>query len=394
MVRAQRVGLRSDRACAGRRRRRVGCPPGGVLHPSAPSALRGRDGRSVVDGTARRAGPLPATAVPGSGDLGAHQRPGGRGRTAAHRRRARAHHRRPSRRTAGRRGGQGGLANVHGSVAMLRAELARHRGDVEHTIRFAQLARAHADEGDRYLRFFTSWNLAVAKQMQGRVGEAEDALAELAADPWATRLHRYFAVRTYYTLGQVQRAQGRLSTALRTCLQGLELAAEAGRPTLPAAGVAHVGIAEVLYERNELNTALRHATEGVALCGQLGYAQWLVTSLTTLARIRQALGDQTGALEAIGEAERLVPYPAVDIFFPVGAQRARLLVAQGKVEDAARWCAERGLGVEDEPSYLREREHLLLARVLLAQGKPDQVLMLLERLREKAQAGGGGAMVR
>jgi LuxR family maltose regulon positive regulatory protein len=100
------------------------------------------------------------------------------------------------------------------------------------------------------------------------------------------------------------------------------------------------------------------------------------------------LGDQTGALEAIGEAERLVPYPAVDIFFPVGVQRARLLVAQGKVEDAARWCAERGLGVEDEPSYLREREHLLLARVLLAQGKPDQVLMLLKRLREKAQAGG------
>jgi LuxR family maltose regulon positive regulatory protein len=281
-----------------------------------------------------------------------------------------------------------GLANVPGTVAMLRAELARQRGDAEHTIRFAQLARTHADEGDRYLHFFASWNLAVAKQMKGRLGEAEDALAELTADPWATRLHRYFAVRAYYTLGQVQRAQGRLSTAQRTCLQGLELAAEAGRPTLPAAGVAHVGIAEVLYERNELNTALRHATEGVALCGQLGYAQWLVTSLTTLARIRQALGDQTGALEAIGEAERLVPYPAVDIFFPVGVQRARLLVAQGKVEDAARWCAERGLGVEDEPSYLREREHLLLARVLLAQGKPDQVLMLLKRLREKAQAGG------
>jgi LuxR family transcriptional regulator, maltose regulon positive regulatory protein len=127
---------------------------------------------------------------------------------------------------------------------------------------------------------------------------------------------------------------------------------------------------------------------GVELSRQIGYAQWLVTSLTTLACIRQALGDQTGALEAIGEAERLVPYPAVDIFFPVGVQRARLLVAQGKVEDAARWCAERGLGVEDEPSYLREREHLLLARVLLAQGKPDQVLMLLKRLREKAQAGG------
>src|SRR5215207_9353584 len=38
---------------------------------------------------------------------------------------------------------RGGLANVHGSVAMLRAELARHRGDVEHTIQFTRRARAH-----------------------------------------------------------------------------------------------------------------------------------------------------------------------------------------------------------------------------------------------------------
>jgi LuxR family transcriptional regulator, maltose regulon positive regulatory protein len=283
-----------------------------------------------------------------------------------------------------------GLANVHGSVAMLRAEVARQRGDVEHTIQFSRRARAHAGEGDRYLRFFTSWNLAVAKQMQGRVGEAEDALAELAADPWASGRHPYIAVRTYYALGQVQLTQGRLSAALQTFRQVLELATEAGRPTLPAAGVAHVGVAEILYERNELDAALDQAMRGVELCRQIGYAQWLVTSLTTLACIRQARGDQAGALEAIGEAERLVPSTVVDIFFPVEVQQARLLLAQGKVDDAARWCAERGLGVEDEPSYLREREHLVLARVLLAQEEPEQALRLLERHVEEAQAAGRG----
>jgi len=247
------------------------------------------------------------------------------------------------------------------------------------------LARTHADEDDGYLRFLTGWNLAVAKQMQGRLGVAEDALAELAADPWATGRHRYFAVRIYYTLGQVQRAQGRLSAALQTCRQELVLAAEGGRPAQPTAGVAHLGIAQALYERNELDATLDQAMRSVALSRQLGYAQWLVTSLTTLACIRQALGDQAGALEAIGEAERLVPSTVVDLFFPVAVQRARLLLAQGKVEDAARWCAERGLAVEDEPSYLREREHLVLARLLLAQDKPDQALTLLERHLEEAQ---------
>jgi LuxR family maltose regulon positive regulatory protein len=109
-----------------------------------------------------------------------------------------------------------------------------------------------------------------------------------------------------------------------------------------------------------------------------------------LAWIRQARGDQAGALEAIGEAERLVPNPnlPVDINSPLAVQRARLLLAQGKADDAARWIAERGLGVEDEPSYLRECEHLVLARVQLVQDEPDRALRLLERLHEEARAAG------
>ena len=195
-------------------------------------------------------------------------------------------------RTAGRRGGQGvGERPRDSRDAACRARPSARRRRTHDPVR--QLARAHADEGDQYLHFFTSWNLAVAKQMQGRLGEAEDALAELAADPWASGRHRYFAVRTYYTLGQVQRTQGRLSAALSTCRQGLELAPRLAARALPAAGVAHVGVAEVLYERNELDAALDQAMRGVDLCRQLGYAQWLVTGLTTLARIRQALGDQT-----------------------------------------------------------------------------------------------------
>src|SRR5918992_6240865 len=71
--------------------------------------------------------------------------------------------------------------------------------------------------------------------MQGRLGEAEDALAELAADLWASGRNPYVAVRTYYALGQVQLTQGRLSAALQTFRQGLELATEAGRRCQPRA---------------------------------------------------------------------------------------------------------------------------------------------------------------
>jgi LuxR family transcriptional regulator, maltose regulon positive regulatory protein len=208
-------------------------------------------------------------------------------------------------------GAASGMANVPGMILLVRAELARHHGDAERTFRFAQRAMAHAGEGDRFLHYFSRWNLAVAILMQGRVGEAEHALADLFRDPWAIEHNRYLAVRAGYTLSQAQRGQGRLGAALETSQEALELAVEASRPPLPAAGVAHVGLAEISYERNELDVALRHAAEGVALCRQLGYAQQQVTSLSVLAWVRQALGDRAGALEAIGEAERLLPNPGV-----------------------------------------------------------------------------------
>ena len=65
---------------------------------------------------------------------------------------------------------------------------------------------------------------------------------------------------------------------------------------------------------------------------------------------------------------------------PVPAERARLLLAQGDLAGAARWTTQKGLGADDEPRYPSEPEHLLLARVLLAQGRPGHALTLLDRL--------------
>ena len=145
-----------------------------------------------------------------------------------------------------------------------------------------------------------------------------------------------------YELGQVQRAQGRLDAAVRTCQQALEITAVPGRPPLPAAGPAYVGLGEVAYQRNELDTALRHVTEGIALCRQFVYTPPLAAGLATLAWIRQATGDPAGALDAMGEAVQASPGPP-GLFNPVPAQRARLLLAQGDLAAAARWTNECGL---------------------------------------------------
>jgi LuxR family maltose regulon positive regulatory protein len=185
--------------------------------------------------------------------------------------------------------------------------------------------------------------------------------------------------------GQVQRAQGRLDAAVRTCQQALEATAGPGPTPLPAAGPAYVGLGEVAYQRNELDTALQHVTEGIALCRRFVYTASLATGLATLAWIRQATGDPAGALEAMGEAELAAPGPA-SLLNPVPAQRARLLLAQGDIAAAAAWAKQRGLGAGDQPSYPKEPEHLVLVRVLLAHGRPGQARELLERLHTLATA--------
>ncbi len=125
------------------------------------------------------------------------------------------------------------------------------------------------------------------------------------------------------------------------------------------------------YQRNELDTALRHVTAGITLCRQFVYTPPLASALVTLAWIRQARGDHAGARAAIGDAGRIAQGP-VALLNPVPAQRARLLLAQGDVAGAARWTDELGLAVGDEPDYPREPGHLVLARVLFADGQPGQ----------------------
>ena len=79
---------------------------------------------------------------------------------------------------------------------------------------------------------------------------------------------------------------------------------------------------------------------------------------------------------------------------PIAAWKARVWVSQGRLAAAKAWVAERGLGVEDEIGYLREFEHITMARVLMAQYRLEQdwsALLaahgLLARLREAAETG-------
>ena len=282
---------------------------------------------------------------------------------------------------------RGVLANVPAGIAFLRAELARLRGDAARAVDWDQRARAQLGESDFYLRTLVRANLAAADWLRGQLGQAERSLAEALAERRAAG-EGYLATRVCHDLGQVQRAQGNLDAALATYRQALDIAGDVSSQP-PHLGMAHVGLAEVLYEQDELAAALDHATRGVTLCRQLAFTPPLAAGLAILARIRQAHGDAAAAIAAIGEAGQVELSPqVVALLNPVPSQRARLLLAQGDVTAASQWAKAAGLSPEDEPDYPQEPAYLLLARLLLAQDRPDPALTLLQRLLATASSQG------
>jgi LuxR family maltose regulon positive regulatory protein len=289
---------------------------------------------------------------------------------------------RPVRTTAGL------VAELPAAIWLLRAELAAVRGDSAGTAGHARSALARMAPGEHAPRFWARWLLAFADWLGGRMEEAERAYAALVAEGRATP-ELDPVMSNGFTLGRVQRARGRLGAALRTYHDGLRFATEGGRRTGYQAGEPHVGIAEVLYDRDELDLALEHVTRGIELCRQVLVLRKWDRGLCTLGWIRQAMGEPDAALEAMEEACRIYPTTEVaSLFNPAPAERARLLLVQGRIDEAARWTEERGLSDDDEVSYPRERDHLVLARVLLAQSQPDQALRLLERLDTLAESQG------
>jgi LuxR family transcriptional regulator, maltose regulon positive regulatory protein len=116
--------------------------------------------------------------------------------------------------------------------------------------------------------------------------------------------------------------------------------------------------------------------------------------LVTLAWIRQAMGEADAALQAMNEACRMYPTVGVaSLFHPAPSERARLLLAQGRIEEAVRWTKERRLTADDDISYSKERDYLVLARVLLAQSEVGLALGLLEHLDALAESQGRTASV-
>jgi LuxR family maltose regulon positive regulatory protein len=156
-----------------------------------------------------------------------------------------------------------------------------------------------------------------------------------------------------------------------------------------------VGLSQVAFERDDLVVAAAHLARADALGEHNGLPQHPYRWRVARARLREAAGDPGGAVALLEEAERVYVGDFSPNVRPVAAQRARMLLAQGRLTEALDWARQQHLAADDDLSYVREYEHVTLARILLHQhaGEPSApapraAYGLLERLRAAAEEGG------
>ena len=281
-----------------------------------------------------------------------------------------------------------------GRVAIHRAGQARLLGDVAGTIAHARRALDFVGEDDHLGRGAASALLGLAYWTSADL-ESASGLYTGAMVGFEKAGYRSDAIGLALALADMRIAQGRLHDAMRTYQRGLELATGHGGLVLRGAADMHVGISEILRERDDLVGATQHLQQAGELGEENGLPQNPYRSRVAAARIRQAEGDPKAALELLAEAGRLYANDFSPDVRPVDALKARVWIAQEKLSEAMGWARESGLSAADDLSYVREFEHIALARLILAQGVRDrsddrigEAIDLLERLLAAADDGG------
>jgi LuxR family maltose regulon positive regulatory protein len=202
------------------------------------------------------------------------------------------------------------------------------------------------------------------------------------------------AINGAITLAAIRVAQGRLRQAMRTYEQALQLANSQSAPLLRGTADIYVGMSGLYRERNDLQSATQLLLRSKELGEHAGFPQNRYRWRVAMAGIREAAGDLDGALKLLDEAGRLYMSDFSPNVRPIAALVTRVWLAQGRLGEALDWAREQGLSAQDELSYLREFEHITLAKVLLARFKSTreersvrESIGLLERLLQAAEAG-------
>ena len=259
--------------------------------------------------------------------------------------------------------------DVIGRIAATRAMLALSQDDLAALVTQTQRALAYLHPDNLAFRTSATWRLGYAHQRRGERAEARDAFSNALAASHAAG-NTITEILAALGLANVQEADTQLHQAAETYARALRLAADLPFPVVSG---AHLGLARIHYEWNDLDAAEQTWQRSLALARQIEHTDRAVACEIVHARLQLARGDVAGAAVTLAEAEQDARAHHFAQQLPeIAAARVLVLLRQGHLTTAAELAQAHDLPLSQ-------------ARVLLAQGDPAAALALLEPLRRRAQ---------
>ena len=288
-------------------------------------------------------------------------------------------------------------ADIRGAlaeIACIRASLAFNRFDLARAQALAQKALACLADPQAHglynqnlsLRGVAAFSSASAHEYAGETSAAV-AVFEDAVDVIREDQNMHLLPVSISHQGQLYVVQGQLHDAAQTYETALA-SMDGDMPPSPLSGVAYTGLAQVLYEWNDLQQAVAHLERGVELGKQ--WVSWdvLLPGYAMLSDIAVARGDPEQALAYLDTlTEYVQQWEDIQWALPaIASHRALVAVRRGDVDAAAEWAASSELNESGPIPYVQEGDALVLVRVWLAQGRADAAVALLTRLLASNEA--------
>ncbi len=275
-------------------------------------------------------------------------------------------------------------------IAIARAYNSQTKGEVSATVKFAEAALRLTPEENQFMRAQTTAILAGAHWANGELDVAFRAMST-----WRDQVRMagnfVFAIMTAHGLADILLAQGRLRDVVTMYEESLQFAAGFGKEGERFTAHHHLGLAMLFHEMGADTAAEEHLQKSLELGVGFTIVDWAYRRDLAQARLKESAGDFDAALKLFDDAKKSYVRTPIPDAQPIEAFKARVYLKHGQAAKARAWASR--FSVDDELSYLREFEHITLARVLIAEYQNHKtkhlqpVLDFLDRLLIMAQAG-------
>jgi LuxR family maltose regulon positive regulatory protein len=291
------------------------------------------------------------------------------------------------------------LSGIRGGLALCQSHLAMLSGDLEQAARFSRQAASYLPKENVYLHSLIALDEGMSSVLSGDTQKTIESWRVTARIARQANNLPVMIIATCET-AIMQWFQGQLSKAWETLQKAQYVAiAPDGKPH-PITGFIDIVSGEILFERNELQEARDYLERGCQAIQSIWYLGSL-GGMTSLARLRQALGDISGAQAIVDEIARMaLRSDATQWDNALGSALAvRLAVQRDDLATAEQWWKKGGfpdlntpIALEDYPYHIFEYVLLAQARFLLVRGQETgkardikQVAEWLETLLPEAE---------